>query len=102
MTSSNIWDQVLSRVETKVNRHSFYTWFKPTSFVSDKDGGIRVRVPNALFRDWLTKHYAAVIAEALTEVQRPGSPVSFVTEDTEDAGTALVPEVLPPPVVAED
>ena len=35
MTGSNIWDQVLARIETKVNRHSFYTWFKPTSFVAD-------------------------------------------------------------------
>ena len=35
MTGSNIWDQVLSRIETKVNRHSFYTWFKPTAFVAD-------------------------------------------------------------------
>jgi chromosomal replication initiator protein len=81
MTGSNIWDQVLARVETKVNRHSFYTWFKPTAFVSDRDGSIRVRVPNPLFRDWLTKHYAAVIDEALAEVQRPGAPVSFVTDD---------------------
>ena len=38
MTGSNIWDQVLARIETKVNRHSFYTWFKPTAFVAD-DGG---------------------------------------------------------------
>jgi chromosomal replication initiator protein len=81
MTGSNIWDQVLARIEAKVNRHSFYTWFKPTAFVSDRDGSIRVRVPNALFRDWLTKHYAAVIEEALAEVQRPGAPVSFITED---------------------
>jgi chromosomal replication initiator protein len=71
MTGSNIWDQVLARVETKVNRHSFYTWFKPTSFVSDRDGSIRVRVPNTLFRDWLSKH--AVIEG--WQVQRPGSPV---------------------------
>jgi len=92
MSGSNIWDQVLSRVETKVNRHSFYTWFKPTAFVADRDGAIRVRVPNALFRDWLTKHYAAVIEEALTEVDRPGAPVAFVTEG---AGEPLVPE---PPV----
>ena len=35
MTGSNIWDQVLARIETKVNRHSFYTWFKPTAFVAD-------------------------------------------------------------------
>src|SRR3954468_21074065 len=93
--SSNIWDQVLSRIETKVNRHSFYTWFKPTTFVADRDGSIRVRVPNALFRDWLTKHYAAVIEEALAEVQRPGAPVAFVTEDTAEP---VVPEVIVPPV----
>jgi chromosomal replication initiator protein len=81
MTGSNIWDQVLARIETKVNRHSFYTWFKPTAFVSDRDGSIRVRVPNALFRDWLTKHYPAVIDEALAEVQRAGAPIAFVTDD---------------------
>ena len=28
-----------------------------------------VRVPNALFKDWITKHYSGVIAEALDEVQ---------------------------------
>ena len=61
MTGTNIWDQVLSRIETKVNRHSFYTWFKPTSFVSDEGMSLRVRVPNTLFRDWLTKHYSAVL-----------------------------------------
>jgi chromosomal replication initiator protein len=90
MTGSNIWDHVLARIETKVNRHSFYTWFKPTAFVADHDGTIRVRVPNALFRDWLTKHYAAVIEEALDEVQRAGAPVAFVTEDT---APPLVPEM---------
>jgi chromosomal replication initiator protein len=92
MTGSNIWDQVLARIETKVNRHSFYTWFKPTAFVADLDGSIRVRVPNALFRDWLTKHYAAVIEEALQEVQRSGAPVAFVTEDTP---APPAPEVSP-------
>jgi chromosomal replication initiator protein len=81
MSGTNIWDQVLARIETKVNRHSFYTWFKPTGFLAERDDSIRVRVPNALFRDWLTKHYAAVIEEALAEVQRPGTPIAFVTED---------------------
>src|SRR5215211_140625 len=79
--TANIWDQVLARIETKVNRHSFYTWFKPTSFVSDDGGTIRVRVPNGLFRDWLTKHYSAVLVEALGEVERRGTAVLFVTDD---------------------
>jgi chromosomal replication initiator protein len=83
MTGSNIWDQVLSRVETKVNRHIFYTWFKPTSFVADDGGSLRVRVPNGLFRDWLTKHYRTVLDEALSEVNRDGTAVEFMTEDGE-------------------
>ena len=59
---SSIWDQVLGRIETKVNRHSFYTWFKPTSFVAEGNGAITVRVPNQLFKDWLTKHYSLVLS----------------------------------------
>jgi chromosomal replication initiator protein len=85
----NIWDRVLSRIEAKVNRHSFYTWFKPTSFVADEGVAIRVRVPNSLFRDWLTKHYATVLSEALGEVERRESQVVFVTD--ENAGVVVQP-----------
>ena len=77
---SSIWDQVLARVETKVNRHSFYTWFRPTSLIADNGAGLTVRVPNSLFTDWLTKHYSAVISEALEEVERPGTSVAFVAD----------------------
>jgi chromosomal replication initiator protein len=80
-SSNNIWNLVLARIEAKVNRHSFYTWFRPTAFVTELDGGIRIRVPNTVFRDWLTKHYSAVLQEALAEVERPGSRIDFVTED---------------------
>jgi chromosomal replication initiator protein len=88
MTGS-IWDQVLSRIETKVNRHIFYTWFKPTSFVRDDGRLLKVRVPNALFRDWLTKHYAGVLDEALSEVDRKGTTVAFVTEALETGDPAI-------------
>ena len=90
MIGTNIWDQVLSRIETKINRHSFYTWFKPTTFVADDGDMLRVRVPNSLFRDWLTKHYSAVLDEALGEVNRTGVSVAFVTDD-------LVTPLAPPP-----
>ena len=78
--AASIWDQVLGRIETKVNRHSFYTWFKPTTLVSDSGGTITVLVPNALFKDWLTKHYSGVLSEALTEVKRGDARVHFVSD----------------------
>ena len=89
---TNIWDEVLARIETKINRHSFYTWFKPTSFVADQGGTILVRVPNGLFRDWLTKHYSTVLNEALTELNRSAAVVSFITEGQEVSAVPAPPQ----------
>ena len=97
--ASSIWDQVLGRIETKVNRHSFYTWFKPTSFVSDGGNSITVRVPNQLFRDWLTKHYSVVISEALAEVGRAGASLIFVAEGASIGEPP--PEIAVPPAAFE-
>jgi chromosomal replication initiator protein len=104
MTGTNIWEQVLSRIETKVNRHSFYTWFKPTSYVSDDGMSVRVRVPNSLFRDWLTKHYAAVMDEAFAEVERTGSTVAFVTDENIQQALAVLPQepILSEPQIAAE
>lgn len=89
----NLWDQILARIETKVNRHSFYTWFKPTSFIGDDGASISVRVPNSLFKDWLTKHYSGVIAESLSEVKRPHCSVNFIADAAPDAAVvSLSPE----------
>ena len=89
----NVWDQVLARVETKVNRHSFYTWFKPTSLATDNPAAITVHVPNTLFKDWLTKHYAGVIAEAMADLKRAHQAVVFVADAQSDAAAiALGPD----------
>ncbi len=78
--TATVWDAILARIETKVNRHSFYTWFKPTVFVSDTGTVVTVRVPDALVKDWLTKHYSAVLLEALQDVGRTDAAISFLTE----------------------
>jgi chromosomal replication initiator protein len=75
-----IWDQVLARVETKVNRHSFSTWFRRTEFVSDDGVRVTIRVPDTVFRDWLLKHYSGVLADALAEVGRGDTALTFLTE----------------------
>ena len=69
--TATVWDAVLARIETKVNRHSYYTWFEKTALASDDGGRIVVRVADPTTVDWLQKHYAAIIDEALVEVGRP-------------------------------
>ena len=89
----NVWEQVLTRVETKVNRYSFYTWFKPTSFAVEDDLVITVRVPNILFKEWLTKHYSGVLAEAMAEIKRSHLTINFVADALSDGQSiALGPE----------
>jgi chromosomal replication initiator protein len=89
----NLWDEILARIETKVNRHSFYTWFKPTSFVQEDGAALTVRVPNSLFREWLTKHYSGVIAESMAELGRAEVTVLFVSDGASDqTSIALGPE----------
>jgi chromosomal replication initiator protein len=42
-------------------------------------------VPNTLFKDWLTKHYSGVLAEAMSEVKRPNLVVSFVADSPSES-----------------
>src|SRR5579864_5474280 len=80
----NTWEEILARVETKVGRHAFYSWFRPTSFVTEDRSSITIRIPNPLFKDWLTKHYSGVLNEAMTEVNRPNLVLTFVSDSQPD------------------
>jgi len=96
----NPWEQVLARIETKVNRYTFHTWFRPTTFVAEDRTSITVRVPTAVFEDWLPKHYSGVIGEALVEANRPNLTIRYVSESIPDPpapGDAARPEEPPAP-----
>jgi chromosomal replication initiator protein len=57
---------------------------------------VTVAVPNALFKDWLTKHYSGIITEAIDEVAVPGIAVEFFADPTADV-TAGIPGPEPEP-----
>ena len=96
MSSLTVWDQVLSRIEDQVGKHSFSTWFKPTSLLADGGNRLSIRVPNPLFVEWLPKHYSVVLAEALEAVGRAGARLTFVPDGTSPAENTAPP---PPAVV---
>jgi chromosomal replication initiator protein len=89
--AGTIWDHVLGRIETKVNRYSYYTWFRQTSLLSDRGDVIEIRVADPMVVDWLTRHYATVISEALTEVGRPATRLEFIPEGQIPAAAAAEP-----------
>jgi chromosomal replication initiator protein len=72
-----VWDQVLARLETKLNPHSFATWFRPTESLGLEGTTLRIRVPNPQFRDWLQRNYQGLIAEVLLEIGHGDLDLSF-------------------------
>jgi len=78
MSDGNLWDQVLTLLDGRVNRFIFSTWFRAVGFLSYSDGLLRVSVPNALFRDWFLLRYAPIVDDALSHLGRGGTAVNYV------------------------
>ena len=91
--SENLWDDVLARVEGKINRHSFATWFRPTSYLATDGYTLRIGVPNAQFREWLSKNYRSILQEALAEVGQPLVQVVFEENAEEPPAQTAAPTV---------
>jgi chromosomal replication initiator protein len=85
----NLWDEVLAKVEGKVNRHSFATWFRPTNYLALQGSSLLIGVPNAQFKDWLTKNYQGVLTEALVDLGH--KEVQVVFEEAADAAEPAAP-----------
>jgi chromosomal replication initiator protein len=98
MSAPSIWEQILGRIEAKVGQHSFHTWFKPTSLLSDDGQRLSVQVPNPLFTEWLPKHYSLVLTEALRDVGRPETELVFVPEEPKK----VAPVTAPAPRIHEE
>jgi chromosomal replication initiator protein len=95
----NLWDEILTRIEHKVNRHSFATWFRPTRFVVTQGNTLVIRVPNPQFKDWLSRNYHGIITEALADLGHPETNVLF--EHDVDTGP-FAPDVPVPPTAERE
>lgn len=90
--TNTVWDAVLARIETKVNRFSYFSWFHPTRLVRDAGDRLLIQVPNPMAAEWLTTHYPALIEEALAEVGRPGVQVAYEAADAAAGDGPSVPQ----------
>jgi len=75
----NLWDQLLARLEPKLNPQSFSTWLKPTQLVAQQSDHLEVGVPSALFAQWIQHNYIELIRQTLREMSVPQSDVRFST-----------------------
>src|SRR6188472_3541897 len=94
--ANSVWTDVLARIETKVNKFSYYTWFRQTSLASDDGDSLTILINDPMVEDWLTRHYTVILEEALTEVGRPGVRLKFKPADGRAPSAPMRAEPPPP------
>ena len=55
LAESNLWDNVLRSIKTKLQGESFETWFDPIRFegIDRERSFVRLRAPNQVVQDWV-------------------------------------------------
>jgi chromosomal replication initiator protein len=95
LVESNLWDNVLRAIKTKLRGESFETWFNPIRFEGiDKTRRlIRLRAPNKVVRDWVKVNYAHLMDQSLGELSLSGYSVDWVLP--EDNSRPVVQDLFP-------
>jgi chromosomal replication initiator protein len=64
----DLWLQILQKLETKIQRGAFITWFKNTTVLGQEGENLIVGLPLPMFLSWHMEHYRGLTLEAAQEV----------------------------------
>ncbi|MFQ5694438.1 MAG: chromosomal replication initiator protein DnaA [Terriglobia bacterium] len=76
----NEWEKVLAHLEGTLSPQTFATWFRPTRLQRVKGNLLAIRVPNATFRNWLSRDGQTPVQQALAALHLNGFRVEYVAE----------------------
>lgn len=111
LVETNLWDNVLRTIKTKLQGESFETWFHPIRFkgIDNARRLIRLQAPNQVVRDWVKVNYANLMDQSLGEFSLGGYSVDWVlpgesfnpvvheilSQETNDAAVVSQPSNIP-------
>jgi chromosomal replication initiator protein len=83
MTTEDIWNKSLSRIEAKVGGSIFDLWFKPIKLSQLKDQAATLEIPNRFFKEWIEDSYPNLLKESLESVVGFPVTIRFKIEEKE-------------------
>lgn len=88
-----LWDRILSKIESRVSSQNFELWFAPTALDREDltEKKLYVRVPNKHFKYWLAENYSSELDAALAELEMEEFQVLFLAPDDEEASQPSQP-----------
>lgn len=93
--SQELWQQVLSVIQTKLSKPSFETWFKPIKTSVITDSSLIIYAPNKFAMEWLESRYARLIQATVQETTGLTLDVKLALETDEPKQPAGSLEAVP-------
>lgn len=97
-STHDLWQQVLSVIQTRLSKPSFDTWLKSTKASVFTETQLTICAPNNFAREWLESRYAKMIAHTVFEYTGREVEVKFVLQDTEAPAAKPAQTPAPQPV----
>ena len=81
----DVWDNVLNKLETRLNGQIFDVWFRPVTQESCDDSSKQITLRSkSINRDWINKHYIDLVKATMHELALPEYQIRWVTEEDQD------------------
>ncbi len=75
---SNFWDQIKSRLTSKISPQDFQNWVTRTTFDGADGRTLRVTVPDQVTKEWMEQEYSVEIRDAIQELNLEIDRVVYV------------------------
>ncbi|OWA35740.1 chromosomal replication initiation protein DnaA [Saccharibacillus sp. O16] len=79
--TAQLWQQILSIIQTKLSKPSFDTWFKATQAIQLTQTSLTVSAPTTFAVEWLESRYTKLVAQVAFDVLGRSVTVKFVIEE---------------------
>ena len=83
--SGELWQQVMSVIQTKLSKPSFDTWFKSTKATFHGDDVVVVTAPNVFTAEWLESRYTKLVSSTIADYVGRSVSVKFAIEEARTA-----------------
>lgn len=95
--TAQLWQQILSIIQTKLSKPSFDTWFKATQAIQLTQGSLTVSAPTTFAVEWLESRYTKLVAQVAFDVLGRSVTVKFVIEEPGREEELQQKPAAPPP-----
>lgn len=94
MSHKDTWISILRRLQPTIKKAHFLTWFQNTALIDVKEGLLKIGVPTAFAKDWISNKYDLKILQAAKESDPDVSVIEYeISSRLVEEGNAFAVDV---------